>query len=105
FVLCSVGVFLTLLGCGAFSNMFAAQSKAPAPPDDVVGPVAEEAEQLSPADNNGRYVQLIEFTEPGLVRRIGHKSGERVKVDTPQARAALEEIQAEQTVHIQAIAS
>ena len=62
-------------------------------------------EQLSPADNQGRFVQLIEFAEPGLLQRQGHTSGEHFRTDTPQARAGLEQIQAEQAAHIQAIAS
>ena len=102
FVFCSIGVFLTLLGCGAFSNTFA-QSKSSAP--DATGPLLEETEQLSPADNNGRFVQLIEFSEPGLLRRQEHTSGERFRADTPQARADLEQLKAEQAVHVQAIAS
>ena len=65
----------------------------------------EETEQLSPADNNGRFVQLIEFAEPGLLQRQEHTSGERFRADTPQARADLEQLKAEQAVHIQAIAS
>ncbi len=67
--------------------------------------MVEETEQLSPADNNGRFVQLIEFAEPGVLRRQGHTSGEHFKADTPQARAALEQIKAEQAVHVQAIAN
>ena len=102
FVFCSIGVFLTLLGYGAFSNTFA-QSETSAP--DAAGPVLEETEQLSPADSKGRFVQLIEFSEPGLLARQGHTSGEHFRRNTPQARAALEQIQAEQAAHVQAIAS
>ena len=81
FVFCSIGVFLTLLGFGAFSNTFA-EAKTSAP--DVVAPLLEENEQLSPADTNGRFVQLIEFAEPGLLKRQGHTSGEHFKTDTPR---------------------
>jgi len=102
FVLCSVGVFLSLLGYGAFSNTFAqATTSVPAP----VAPLTEETEEMSPADANGRFVQLIEFAEPGVLQRAGHNSGEHFKADTPQARAALEQIKAEQAVHVQAIAN
>jgi subtilisin family serine protease len=100
FLLCSIGVFLTLLAYGESSNSIA-QSKA----SDAVEPLIGETEQLSPADNNGRYVQLIEFVEPGLLRRLEHSSGKHVRTDTPQARAALDQLKAEQVVHIQAIAS
>ena len=102
FVLCLIGVFLTLLGYGASSNTVA-QAKTSVP--DLAGPLVEETEQLSPADNNGRFVQLIEFAEPGVLQRQEHTSGERFKADTPQARAALEQMKAEQAVHVQAIAS
>src|SRR6267143_690802 len=103
FVFCSIGVFLTLLGYGAFSNSFAASSKISAP--DATGPLVEETEELSPADANGRFVQLIEFAEPGVLQRSEHSPGEHFKADTPQARAALEQVKAEQVVHVQAIAS
>src|SRR5438477_6317567 len=86
FVLCSVGIFLTLLGSGAFSNIFA-QPKGPAP--DVTAPITGESEELSPADSHGRFVQLIEFREPGLLRRHEHASGKHFKTDTPQVRAEL----------------
>ena len=100
FLLCSIGVFLTLLAYAESGNTFT-QSKA----SDAVEPVIGETEQLSPADNNGRYVQLIEFAEPGLLRRLEHSSGKHVRTDTPQARAALDQLKAEQVAHIQAIAS
>ncbi len=100
FVFCLVGVFLALLGYGAFSTTYA-ESNNSAP--DPVRPGTVETEQLSPADSEGRFVQLIEFSEPGLVRRQEHTSGERFKADTPQARADLEQLKAEQAVHIQAI--
>jgi subtilisin-like proprotein convertase family protein len=103
FILCSVGVFLTLLGYGAFSNTFAAASNPSAP--DPVAPLTEETEEMSPADANGRFVQLIEFAEPGVLQRTGHNSGEHFKTDTPQARAALEQVKAEQVLHILAIAN
>ncbi len=60
---------------------------------------------MSPADANGRFVQMIEFAEPGVVQRTGHTSGERFKADTPQARAALDQIKAEQVAHVLAIAN
>jgi subtilisin family serine protease len=101
FVFFSIGVFLTLLGYGAFSNMFAASSTVTVP--DVIAPLTEETEEMSPADANGRFVQLIEFAELGLIERVGRTSGEQFRTDTPQARAALEQIKAEQAVHVQAI--
>ena len=102
FVFCSIGVFLALLGSGAFSNSFA-QSKNSAP--DTAGPVSGETEQLTPADSNGRYVQMIEFVEPGIMHRYVRPPNERFRADTPQARAALDQVKTEQVVHIQAIAS
>ena len=102
FVFCSIGVFLALLGGGAFSHTFA-QSKISVP--DSAGPLLEETEQLSPADNNGRFVQLIEFVEPGVLYRQVRAPNERFRADTPQARADLEQVKAEQVAHVQAIAS
>src|ERR1044072_1179223 len=89
FVLCMIGVFLTFLGYGASSNTVApATTSAP----DVGGPVVEQTEQLSPADSNGRFVQLIEFAQPGVLWRQEHVSGERFKTDKPQVQAALEQM-------------
>ncbi len=102
FVFCSIGVFLTLLGCGAFSNTFAQTKMSER---NAAGPLLEENEQLSPADSNGRFVQLIEFAEPGVLRRQEHTSGARFRTDTPQALAGLEQIRAEQVAYVTAIAN
>jgi hypothetical protein len=91
-----------LLGDGASSNAVA-QSQTSEP--DPVAPLVEKTEEMSPADANGRFVYLVEFAEPGVIQRTGHNSGEHFKADTPRARAALEQIKAEQAVHVQAIAS
>jgi subtilisin-like proprotein convertase family protein len=102
FVLCSIGVLLMLLAYGASSNAVAqSQTFAPA----VAAPLVEETEELSPADSNGRFVHLLEFAEQGVLGRQEHRSGERLRADTPQVRAALEQIKVEQAVHIQAIAT
>src|ERR1043166_5521935 len=103
FVFCSIGIFLALLGSGAFSNTFA-QSKNSVP-DSLTAPGSEEIELLSPADNNGRFVQMIEFVEPGMMHRIVRQPNERFRADTPQARAALDQVKTEQVAHLQAIAS
>ncbi|MFZ1220337.1 MAG: S8 family serine peptidase, partial [Chthoniobacterales bacterium] len=102
FVLCSIGVLLTVLGYGASSNA-AAPSQTSAP--DAVAPLAAETEELSPADSNGRFVHLIEFTEHGVLQRTGHNSGENFRTDTPQAQVALAQIQTEQAVHVQVLAN
>jgi subtilisin family serine protease len=103
FVLCSIGVLLlALLGSGSSSNAVA-QSQTSAP--NSAAPLAAEMEELSPADSNGRFVQLIEFAEHGVVRRTGQTSGEGFRSDTPQVRTALEQIKAEQAVHVQALAT
>src|SRR6187455_2510923 len=102
FVLCSIGVFLTFLSYGASSNAVApSQPQTSAP--DAAAPMAAEMEEFSPADSNGRFVHLIEFAELGVLQRTGHNSGEQFKAETPQARAALAQIKAEQAVHVEAI--
>src|SRR5205085_10740526 len=100
FVLCSIGVLLLLLAYGASTN---AVAQPPASAPDAARPITEENEEFSPADSEGRFVHLIQFSELGVVQRTGHNSGEQFKTDTPQAQAALGQIKAEQAVHIQAV--
>ena len=84
FALCSAGVFLALLGSGAFSNVFA-QAKSAArdsAPAAVAQNISDDA-PLSPADDNGRFVYLIEFAEPGMMHRQTREPNERFRADTP----------------------
>ena len=59
--------------------------------------------QLSPADREGRFVYLIKFAEPGLLRRQARAPGERFNPDTPQAKTQREQLTREQANHVQAM--
>src|SRR5438309_9115398 len=86
-IIFGAGIFLALVGFGTFSTLFAqpnggsgspvkissgttASFSAPAPSSSSSGfsPSGQNEDvQLSPADRNGRFVYLIEFTEAGLL--------------------------------------
>ncbi|MGH9379316.1 MAG: S8 family serine peptidase [Thermoanaerobaculia bacterium] len=60
----------------------------------------EEGAVLSPADDQGRFVHLIEFAEPGLLRRVAKAPRERFDPESPEAVAARTEVMAEQAAHL-----
>jgi hypothetical protein len=87
------GVFLALLGFGAFSNVFGQSKISAARPAGKSSTGASFSHstgrgetQLSPADKDGRFVYLIEFAEKGLLRRQTLARGERFNPNTPQAQ-------------------
>jgi len=61
------------------------------------------AEELSPADADGRFVHLVEFTEPGLLRRQPPAPRARFDAKSEAAQAGLLQIQREQALHLEAI--
>ena len=90
-------ILLVLVGFGSFSRSF-----AQAPVSDN-GTVAPRTPHLSPADGNGRFVYLIEFSEPGLVHRPGSTMGQSFKPNTPQVQQQLALVIEEQAGHVRAI--
>ena len=92
------GVFLALLGFGAFSNVFAQPRKSASASagKSLSHNLSDSAVQLSPADREGRFVYLIEFAEPGLLRRQGRAPGEGFNPDTPEAKTQREQLIREQ---------
>ncbi|MFU8833294.1 MAG: hypothetical protein ACNA7J_14220, partial [Wenzhouxiangella sp.] len=52
--------------------------------------------QLSPADEQGRYVYLVEFSAPGLLQRMNRASGTRLDISAPATQAALSEVRNQQ---------
>src|SRR3977135_3898658 len=95
-----------LLVVGAFG--ISAQGQAPArhettpqksttttpstPPEST----AADGERLSPADDNGRFVYLIEFAEPGMLKRQANATEGRFTADTPEARSNQAQLMTEQ---------
>jgi subtilisin family serine protease len=102
-----IGVFLALLGFGAFSNVFAQPRKSASAPagKSFSHNVSGGAVQLSPADREGRFVYLIKFAEPGLLHRQTRAPGERFNPNTPQAQTQREQLTSEQANHVQAMTS
>lgn len=96
------GICLALAGLGAFSNA-PHQSTRPAERSGGKSPPATNIE-YSPADKAGRFVYLIEFTEPGMLRRQARARGERFNPNAPQAQTQRDQISREQTNHVQTIA-
>lgn len=68
----------------------------------VVVCTVHAAEQLSPADDQGRYVYLIEFAEPGLLEQHRQQRGSAAGFEfhAPQMAAAREALQAQQARHL-----
>src|ERR1043165_2277645 len=89
-------IYLVLVGFGAFSLSFAQTPNAPAPNNTP----SARPHQYSPADANGRFVYLIEFSEPGLVHRPGSTMGQSFHPNTPQVQQQLTAMIEEQTQHV-----
>ena len=104
FIFCSIGACLALVGFGAFSPASANSGK-----DYVTRTNLPNADSraldgaFTPADNEGRFVYLVEFSEPGLLHRGGHAPGDRFTLNTPEAQRNKAEITAEQARHVDAI--
>ena len=54
---------------------------------------------------NGRFVYLIEFAEPGLLRRTGTANDAPFDPNTPQVKAQTAAVVAEQATHVEAMNS
>jgi hypothetical protein len=59
--------------------------------------------QYSPADNDGRFRYMIQFSEKGMVQRQTRARGERFQANSPQAQTLRAAVMREQTGHIQAM--
>jgi subtilisin family serine protease len=104
------GLCLALAGLGTFSNV-SRQSKQSTP--HSVGKSAgsksasyassTSSAQFSPADKDGRFRYLIEFTEQGLLQRQTRVQGQRFQANTPQAQTQRAQVMREQADHIQAM--
>jgi hypothetical protein len=97
--LLSSGAFLGLAGTGAIPTLFAQKSQ----PADISK--AAPQPELSPADENGRFVYLIEFAEAGLLHRSGLPVGEHFNPETSEVKAQQKLIVGEQAAHLDAMSS
>lgn len=95
FCLVCLGVLLAILGSGTSSKTFAQP--------DAVPSSAPRPEQFSPADQDGRFVYLIEFREPGLVHRPGSTMGQSFKPNTSMVLQQRALMNTEQADHVRAI--
>jgi subtilisin family serine protease len=59
--------------------------------------------QYSPADNQGRFRYMIEFTEKGMLQRQTRAHGQHFQANAPQAQALRAQVMREQANHIQVI--
>ena len=91
---------LALFGLVPAFELAAAASDAPASQQ----PAVEAEGTLSPADEHGRFVFLIEFAETGALSRDLRSPGERFDPSSPRVQALLAEIKQEQIGHLQAMA-
>ena len=103
------GVFLALVGFGAFSNVFGQSKKSALTPAgkasaDLFSSRNPTRIQYSPADQDGRFRYMIEFTENGLMHRVTLTTGQRFQANAPQAQTQRDQIIREQTNHVQAMA-
>jgi subtilisin family serine protease len=103
------GVCLALAGLGTFSKQPAQRSagKSPAVPKSSSHSLSHAAGgrdvQFSPADNDGRFRYMIQFTEKGMLQRQTRAPGQRFQMNTPQAQTLRAQVMTEQTNHIQAM--
>jgi subtilisin family serine protease len=106
------GVCLALAGVGAFSKA-SRQSKQAAPASGGKSSASKSFShapsrggiQYSPADKDGRFVYLIEFTEKGMLHRQTLARGQRFNPNTPQAQTQRDQIIREQANHVQRMAT
>jgi len=109
------GICLALAGLGTLSNA-SHQSKQPAQRSLGKSPAATKSSshslahaaggrdvQYSPADNDGRFRYMIQFSEKGMLERQTRARGERFQANSPQAQTLRAEVMREQTGHVQAM--
>jgi subtilisin family serine protease len=109
------GICLALAGLGTFSNG-SRQSKQPAPRSGGKSATAPKSSsqsfshaaggrdvQYSPADQEGRFRYMIEFTEKGMLQRLTLANGRRFQANTPQAQTLRAQVMTEQANHIQSM--
>jgi subtilisin family serine protease len=92
-------ITLALIGMGSFSSVVA-QSKAAADATGESSQASVDEEKFTPADEEGRFVYLIDFVEEGVLRRTQQGDGATFDPKSPQVEAARSQVVAEQAAHI-----
>ena len=105
------GVCLALAGLATFSThkrVRTSQATATHVPEQNPRPrqtfshaVGRRNVQFSPADKDGRFRYMIQFTEKGLMDRVTRTHGQRFQANAPQAQAQRAQLIQEHTNHIQ----
>src|SRR5437867_43618 len=109
------GICLALAGLGTLSNA-SRQTKQPAQRSLGKSPAAAKSSphslahaaggrnvQYSPADNDGRFRYMIQFTEKVMLHRQTRAPGERFQPNSPQTQTLRAQVMREQADHIQAM--
>jgi subtilisin family serine protease len=109
------GVCLALAGLGTFSNS-SRQSKQSTSRPSGKSPAAAKSSshsfshapggrnvEYSPADQQGRFRYMIQFTENGMLQRQTRAPGQRFQANTPQAQTLRAQVMREQATHIEAM--
>ena len=108
------GICLALAGLGTFANA-SRQLKQTAQRSGVKSATAPNSShslshatggrnvQYSPADNDGRFRYMIQFTEKGMLQRQTRAHGQRFQMNAPQTQTLRAAMMREQAGHIQAM--
>jgi subtilisin family serine protease len=109
------GICLALAGLGTFANA-SRQSKQTAQRSGGKSPGAPKSSshsfshatggrgvEFSPADQDGRFRYMIQFSEKGMLQRQTRPAGQRFDANTPQAQTLRAQVMREQANHIQAM--
>ncbi len=92
-----LGMFLMSLGLLAIASSVSANTVISSQSIDTNA-------SFSAADEQGRFVYLVQYAEPGLLQRQLRSAGQPLDMSAPATQAALADIQAAHRNHLQAIA-
>ncbi|MFU8833169.1 MAG: S8 family serine peptidase, partial [Wenzhouxiangella sp.] len=98
FATLSIHSAAVLLACGFLAGPLAVQAQT------LQAESANLNQPFSPADEQGRFVYLIEYAEPGLLQRGLRGSSQPLDFQSPATQGALTDLQAVQQQHLQTIA-
>src|SRR5215475_4882919 len=101
------GVCLALAGLGTFSKASRSKQKS-APATRSSSHSFSRAKggrnaEYSPADKDGRFRYMIQFTEKGMLHRQTQTQGQHFQMNSPQAQTLRAQVTAEQATHVQAM--
>ncbi|HEU0274383.1 MAG TPA: S8 family serine peptidase [Candidatus Udaeobacter sp.] len=101
------GVCLALAGLGTFSKTSRSRAKSAAAIKSSTHSITHARGgrniEYSPADKDGRFRYMIQFTENGMLHRQTRSQGQHFQMNTPQSQTLRAQVMAEQAGHIQAM--